>query len=222
MKAVHGVLAAAVAMLVLAMPIVAFAHDGWHHDHGNHWGWYKHHGGYGYGGYDGYGGGGYPGYWDHHRHEWWEHHRGYGYGGYPGGMMCDEDGDDCRPAAPLSVPYGGMGYLGSMPYNGSGLYTPGYTRNMGKMMQLQQTLNQQLNANQALYQAAVAQGNYRLANKLATRMQYQAQTLNAANSFLGGAAPRVYPGYPQTYGVNPYAAQPGYSPLGSILQMFGY
>ncbi len=53
-------------------------------------------------------------------------------------------------------------------------------------------------------------------------MQYQAQTLNAANSILGGAAPSVYPGYQPAYGVNPYVGQPGYSPLSSILQMFGY
>ncbi len=153
MKAVPGFLAAAVALLVLAMPIRALAHDRWYHDHGHHWGWYKHHGRYGYGGYGypEYSGYTYPGYWGHHEHEWWELHRyggaGSGYGGY-GGYSVNR---------PISAPFGGPGYFGSVPYNGLGSFGSAYAPNMGKMMQLQQTLNQRLNASQALYQAAVAQ-----------------------------------------------------------------
>ncbi len=222
MKAVHGLLAVVVALVVMAMPMQALAHDGWGHDHGHHWGWYKHHGGYG----DQYGGGygGYPGDWKHHEHEWYEHHgyAGAGYSGYPGNLACDEDGDDCRPlpVPPISVPY--SSYYGSVPGYAPGYYGSGYAPNMGKLMQLQQTMSQRLNANQALYQAAVAQGNYPLANKVAARMQNQSTTLNAANSMLGGAVQSVYSGYQPAYGASPSYGQPGYSPLSSVLQMLGY
>lgn len=221
MKAVQGLFAAMVALLVVAIPIQALAHDhdGW--NHGHHWGWYKHHG------YEGQYGGdyGYPGDWRHRDHEWYEHHgyAGAGYGGYPGNLACDEDGDDCGPlpVPPIAAPY--SGYYGSVPNYGPGYYGSGYAPNMGKMMQLQQTMSQRLNANQALYQAAVAQGNYPLANRVAGRMQNQSATLNAANSMLnGGGVPGMpaYPGYNQPYG-NPYYGQTA-SPLSSILQMFGY
>jgi hypothetical protein len=103
MKAmIYGLLALVVALVVLAMPMKAMArdHDGWHHDHGNHWGWYKHHGGYGYRGYG----------YHHHDHDWYEHHGyggyAYGYGGYPENMVCDYDGDDCRPVPLMTVPWG--------------------------------------------------------------------------------------------------------------------
>lgn len=216
MKAFQGLLAVVIALVVLAMPMEALAHDhdGWHHDHGNHRGWYKHHRDYDGGGY-GYGG--YPGNWHHHDDDddWYEHHGygGYGYGGYPGYGYGGYPGYGYGyPAPPISVPFS------------SGYYGSSYTPNMGKMMQLQQTMSQRLNANQALYQAAVAQGNYPLANKVAARMQNQSATLNAANSMLSGAAvPGMsgYPAYNQAAYGNSYYGQTG-SPLGSILQMFGY
>jgi hypothetical protein len=188
---VYGLLAAVVALAVLAMPMKALAHDhqGWHHDHGNHRGWYKHQGGYG-----GYGYGEHPGHWHHHDHDWYEHRGyggygyGYGYGGYPGNMVCDYDGDDCRPVPFMSAPWS-PGYYGPGSYYGSGYYGSGYTPNTGKLIQLQQTMSQRLNANQALYQAAMGQGNYALANKAAARMQNQSATLSAANAMLNGAAP---------------------------------
>jgi hypothetical protein len=251
MKAtVYGLLAALVALMVLAMPMKALAHEhhGWHHDNGNHWGWYKHRGGDG-----GYGYGGNPGYWHHHDHEWYEHHGyggyGYGYNGYPGSYgyggypgnnaygaypgnnaygaypdntVCDEDGDDCQPVPPMSLPWP-SGYPGPGSYYGSGYNGSSYAPNAGKLMQLQQTMSQRLYANQALYQAAMAQGNYPLANKAATRMQNQSATISAANAMLGGAAAPGYPAYNQpAYGASPYYGQSGASPLGSILQMLGY
>lgn len=106
MKAiVYGFLALVFALVLLATPIRAMAHDhdGWRHDHGNHWGWYKHHGGYGYGWH--------PGHLHHHDYDWWYAHHpygsyAYGYGGYPGNMVCDYDGDDCRPVPLMTVPWG--------------------------------------------------------------------------------------------------------------------
>ena len=57
-------------------------------------------------------------------------------------------------------------------------------------------MGQRLSANQALYQAAMSQGNYGLANKLASRMQVESNTISAANARLNGAASYVYqPGY---------------------------
>jgi hypothetical protein len=215
MKAtVYAALAAVVALVLAATPVKALAHDGWHHDHGRHLGWYKHGGGYDSGGY--------PGYWRHHHHDddddggWHEHHgwggdggygdggAGYGYSGYPGGV-------------PGYGAYYGQGYAG-----GQGYYGSGFAPNAGKLMQLQQTMSQRLNASRALYQAAVAQGNYKLANKLAGQMQKQSMTLNAANSMLGGAGAPGFPPYQSGYGTNPYYGQSGASGLGSILQMFGY
>jgi len=113
-----GLLAVIAGLIMLAMPINALARDGgWrgHHDRGNHYGWFKHHdrdGGW-YGGDR----------WRHHHHDydnnwygpygygrwdgyWYRHHRYPAvYRGYPGGLVCDYDGDDCRPAAPFAVPF---------------------------------------------------------------------------------------------------------------------
>lgn len=243
MKAAYAFLAAMAALVVLALPVSALAHDhdGWHHDHGRHNGWYKH---------QGWDGGGNPGYWHHREHEWREHewrehhpYGGYGYGyggGYPGNMVCDDDGDDCRPAPPIAVPgysgydpgsYYGSGYFGSsyapVPY-GSGLapgaYGSGFAPNTNKLMQLRQTMTQRLSTSQALYQAAMARGNYALANKMAARMKNQSATINGANAMLGGggAAPGYSTYYQPGYGANPYYGQAGASPLTSVLQMFGY
>jgi hypothetical protein len=238
MKAtIYGFLAVVVALLMLALPMKALArdHGGWHHDHGNHNGWYKHHGSWGGHGY-------YRGYWHHHDHDWYEHHGyggygygyggypgygGYGYGGYPGyggyggypgNLICDEDGDDCRTAPLFSVPWQ-SGYYGPGAYYGQSYYG---APNAGKLMQLRQTMAQRLNANQALYQAAIAQGNYPLANKAATRVQYQSATINAANSMLSGVPVAGYPAYNQAAYGNPYYGQSGYSPLVPVLQMLGY
>jgi hypothetical protein len=123
------------------------------------------------------------------------------------------------PAGYATGPAYGYGYNGSV-YNG-------IAPNMGKLMRRQQTASQRLSANQALYQAAMAQGNYALANKAAAHIQKQSAILNATNSTMGGVA--AYPGYAQplygaapSYGQPGYGPQPGASPLGSILQMFGY
>ncbi len=200
----YGFLAAVVALVLFATPLKVLAHDfgGWHHDHGHHWGWYKHHGGEGWGGYG-------PGYgWHHHDcddDDWGEHggYGGYGpYGGYGAGYGGYGPGYGVTP--PISIPWNAGGYQG---YYGSG-YAPN-----GKLMRMQQRYN----ANQALYQAAMAQGNYPLANKAAAHMQKQSMRLNAANSMLGGMGiPYGAPGY----GANPYYGQGGYSPLSSIMQMF--
>jgi hypothetical protein len=223
---IQGLMAVAVlALAVVAMPIKALAHDGWHHDHGRHLGWYKHHGGDAWGregwhhhqdwddddGYEdqGYGG---PGY-------------GYGglsYGGQPYGGYYGGYGYGSPP--PAALPLGGS-YL-SGPVYGSGGY--GYAPNAGKWMLRQQKASQRLSANQALYQAAMAQGNYALARKAAAHIQKQSNILNGANSLLGGAPGYSTYGQP-VYGAAPYYAQPGYgtlapgaSPLGSVLQMLGY
>ncbi|GEM_PF-6549248 len=220
---IHGLLAAvAFASAILVMPLKARAHDfgGWHHDHGNHWGWYKHHG-YGCGvGYanPGYGYGGYPGW--HHHHDWDDDDQGYGGFGYGG------------PG--YGYPNAYYGY-GGYPYSGTpmiapptlGVYQPNYAPmgnlgNMGRLMRRQQLASQRLSANQALYQAAVSQGNYRLANKAAAHIQKQANILNGTNAILGGAGPYSNYGVP-AYGAPAYYGQPGYgpaaSPLGAILQM---
>lgn len=207
---------AVVALIMLAIPMKALAHDhddnhGWHHDHGHHYGWYRHHGGYSDGGY-GYGYGGYPGYGRHDDDD--DEHGGYGYGGYPGNMECDDDGDGCRAVPPVAVPWGTGGYW-PMTYSRP-------AANAGKLIQLRQTISQRLNANQALYQAAMAQGNYPLAGKVAARMQNESATVNAANSMLNGAAAPAYPYNQSVYGGNPYYGQSGYSPLGAIVQMLGY
>jgi len=240
MKAtVYGLLAAVIALVLLAMPMKALAHEhhGWGHDNGNHWGWYKHQGG------GGYGAG--PGFWhhhdhdwDHHDHDWYEHHGyggyGYGYNSYPGNYgYGGYPGSYSYPAAYSSPGYGYGGYpgsYGSLPLGGlpctpgqGSYYGSGYAPNAGKLMQLQQTMTGRLYNNQALYQAAMAQGNYGLANKAAARMQNQSATISAANAMLAGGGSPIYSGYNQpAYGMNPYCGQSAISPLGSIFQMFGY
>ena len=209
----YGILAAMVGLILLAMPVRALAHDhggyNWgHHDNGHHYGWYKHHGG-DRGWYEGRG-------WHRHHDDdgdgWygrygdrrWDGYPNQGYGGvYPGSVV-----------PPVAVPLSG-----AYPY--AGTYAAG---NPSRLMQLRQTMSQRYNANQALYQAAMAQGNYSLANKAQARMQLQSATINQADAMLNGAAAPVYPGYNQPiYGADPYAyGQPGYSPLSSIIQMLGY
>ncbi|HKD66648.1 MAG TPA: hypothetical protein VKB84_07380 [Candidatus Binataceae bacterium] len=205
MKAkVYGLLASVVGLVMLAMPMTALAHDhdGWHHDHGHHYGWYKH----------------------HHDDGWWyKHHRynpygyGYGYGAYPPVVT----GPPITEVPPIAtVPPWQSGYYNYNPY-----YPMSYNnaRNAAKLSQLQQTMAQRANANGALYQAALAQGNYPLANKAATRMQYATATANAANSMLTGAPVTAAPVTGATVPVtNPYYGQAGYSPLSSVIQMLGY
>jgi hypothetical protein len=233
---IHGFLVAVVvASAILIMPLTARAHDWgrWHHDNGNHLGWYKHHGGYGNGAYGapGYAYGGNPGGWrgHHHHHDWDDDDRGYG-GPANGGYSNAYGG------------YGGYGYSGSpmiaAPTLGTyqpnyGAYAPtGNLGNMGKLMRRQQLATQRLSANQALYQAAMSQGNYALANKAAAHIQKQSGILNGANSMLGGVTPYSNYGVP-AYGATPYYGQSAYgpgaygqsaygpaaSPLSSILQM---
>ncbi len=211
--------AAVLALAVAATPIKALAHDhhGWHHDHGRHLGWYKHHHGWGYDGY--------PGQWHHHHHDWDDDdaYGDQGYGGYYGGYGYGNGYGGYPPIA--STPLGS--YL-SGPVYGSGYYGSGYAPNagnMGKWMRKQQLASQRLSANQALYQAAMAQGNYALARKAAAHIQKQSNILNGANSILGGG----YSTYGQPVYGAPYYGQPGYgtlapgaSPLGSVLQMLGY
>ncbi|MGO9055856.1 MAG: hypothetical protein ACLQU2_00485 [Candidatus Binataceae bacterium] len=102
--AAYGLLTLVVALIMLAMPMKALAHDhGWHR-HGHHYGWYKHHGWYDR----------YPGYWRYGDDDW---RGGYAYRGYPypGNMVCDHDGDRCWPAPSVS-PWG-YGYW-PMDYSG--------------------------------------------------------------------------------------------------------
>jgi hypothetical protein len=232
---IQGLVAVAVIVFTVALaPLSAIAgdHGGWwYHDHGNHWGWYNHHGGYGGYGAPGYAYGGYPGGWHCHHHHDWDDDDGE-YGGPAYGQAYS------GPAYGGYAPYGGYGYSGyplmapsalSYPpaYSGYGSYAPmGNLGNMGRMMRRQQLASQRLTANQNLYQAAMAQGNYALANKAAAHIQKQSTILNAANAMFGaGAAAPAYPGYGlPNYGPTPYYGQPGYgalgaSPLSSILQM---
>ncbi len=208
----YGILAVVVCLILLAMPMRALAHDhdgdGWgHHEHGHHYGWYKHHGG-DRGWYDGRG-------WRHHHdHDGDRWYGGYGdrrwggyqnqgyYGVYPGGVV-----------PPIAEPWSS-----AYPYAGS------YAAGNPSLMLLRQTMSQRYNANQALYQAAMAQGNYSLANKAQARMMQESATINQADAMMNGAAPPVFPGYGQpSYAANPYAyGQTGYSPLSSIIQMLGY
>ena len=95
--------AAVIALIVVATPMKVLAHDhgDWHHDHGHHWGSYRH--GHGYGYNDGW----YPHHWHHHYHGWYGPYPygGYAYGySYPGHVVCDYDGDDCR-AVPWGYPW---------------------------------------------------------------------------------------------------------------------
>jgi hypothetical protein len=198
MKAiVCGLFTAVVALVVMATPMKALAHDWeWHHHH--HWGWYKHHGAYEYGGY---------------------------------------------PVAAYPVPSVSVPYPSAYPVPGSYAYAPSYgsayVPNAAKLMQLQQTMTQRLANNQMLYNSAIAQGNYPLANKVANRMQGQAMTANAASSMLSGAVPAAVPSYPTAFSPSyPTALGPGYaynqpvygaSPsygqtpaMGSLLHMFGF
>jgi len=163
--------------------------------------------------------------WGHnHGHHWhhhgWYKHNPYAAGGYAGYPVNTYAGYPLT--MPMTMPTVSMPMTVPM----AGYYGSGYTANAGKLMQLEQTMNQRLGANQAIYQAAVAQGNYPLANKVANRMQYQAATVNTANSMLSGSGMPMMPGYTAAspayaYG-NPYYGQAGYSPLASVLHMFGY
>lgn len=208
----YGILAVAVCLMALAMPMRALAHDHDgdgrdHHDNGRHRGWYKHHDA-DRGWHEGRG-------WHHHRdHDGdgryrrygdprWDAYQNQGYGDvYPGGVV-----------PPIAVPWSS-----AYPYTGN------YAAGNSSLTLLRQTMSQRYNANQALYQAAMAQGNYSLANKARARMQLQSATINQADAMLNGAAAPVYPGYNQpVYGADPYAyGQAGYAPLSSIIQMLGY
>src|SRR5262245_6331267 len=97
MKKNTRILAVVVGLITLAMPITALAHDhdGKHwgrHDNGHHNGWYKHH--------------------RSERDHEWRYPHDYRYEGYYGpyrggnpGVVCDWDGDDCRPVPPIAVPW---------------------------------------------------------------------------------------------------------------------
>jgi hypothetical protein len=164
--------------------------------------------------------------WDwHHHHDWkwYKHHHIVEYGGYPVAAY------PVTPMPAVNVPYESAYpvYSTAVP----SYYGSGYVPNPAKLMQLQQTMTQRLANNQMLYDAAVAQGNYPLANKVANRMQGQAMTANAASSILNGTAPAAVPSYPAAlspsyaynqpaYGANPYYGQT--PSRGSLLHMFGF
>jgi hypothetical protein len=199
-----GLLGMVVGLMMLALPVQALAHghdgDGrGHHDRGHHYGWYKHHG--------------HDGDWNGRRGGWDRHHdrddydRGDYYGSNGGRWNTYGRGYQ-GPVPPIPVPLSG-----AYPHQGS--YG---SVNAPKLMQLRQTMTQRLNANQALYQAAMSRGNYQLANTARTRMQNQQATVNQIDSELNGAAAPAYGGY----GANPYYGQTGYSPLSAITSMLGY